>query len=108
MVGATEVSGVGEGGAGGATAPLPPPPTFESRGAVPHCPPTLGHGCTIKRRKDFFMQYVGHSSYLDSIEAIARLIYIYETTVKQIFASDCTNSCLRAQKYQNLSSPRPP
>ena len=26
------------------------------------------------------MQYVSHSSYLVSIEAIARLIYIYETT----------------------------
>ena len=47
------------------------------------------------------MQYVSHSSYLVSIGAIARLIYIYETTVKQIFASDCTKSCLRAQKYQN-------
>ena len=31
------------------------------------------------------MQYVSHSSYLVSIEAIARLIYIYETTLKQIF-----------------------
>ena len=31
------------------------------------------------------MQHVSHSSYLVSIEAIARLIYIYETTVKQIF-----------------------
>ena len=49
------------------------------------------------------MQYVSHSSYLVSIEAIARLIYIYETTVKQIFVSDCTKSCLRAQKYQNIS-----
>ena len=49
------------------------------------------------------MQYVSHSSYLVSIEAIARRIYIYETTVKQIFASDCTKSCLRAQKYQNFS-----
>ena len=45
------------------------------------------------------MQYVSHSSYLVSIEAMARLIFIYETTVKQIFASDCTKSCLRAQKF---------
>ena len=30
------------------------------------------------------MQYVSHSSYLVSIEAIARIICIYETTVKQI------------------------
>ena len=55
------------------------------------------------------MQYVSHSSYLVSIEAIARLISIYETTVKQIFVSDC---CLRAQKYQKISGghmpPDPP
>ena len=38
------------------------------------------------------MQYVSYSSYLVSIKAIARLIYICETTVKQIFASDCTKS----------------
>ena len=57
------------------------------------------------------MQYASHSSYLVSIEAIARLIYIYETTVKQIFVSDCTKSCLSAQKYQNIFwgyAPRPP
>ena len=54
------------------------------------------------------MQYVSHSSYLVSIEAIARLIYIYETNVKRIFASDCTKSCLRAQKYQNISGGHPP
>ena len=57
------------------------------------------------------MQYVSHSSYLVSIEAKARLIFIYETTVKQIFASDCTKSCLRAQKYQSFSgghASRPP
>ena len=57
------------------------------------------------------MQYVSYSSYLVSIEAIARLIYIYETTVKQIFASDCTKSSFRAQKYQKFSgghAPRPP
>ena len=54
------------------------------------------------------MQYVSHSSYLVSIGAIARLIYIYETTVKQIFASDCTKSCLRAQKYQKFSGGMPP
>ena len=55
------------------------------------------------------MQYVSHSSYLVSIEAIARLIYmyIYETTVKQIFALDCTKSCLRAQKYQTFSGACP-
>ena len=55
------------------------------------------------------MQYVSYSSYLVSIKAIARLIYIYETTVKQIFASDCTKSW--AQKYQKFSgghAPRPP
>ena len=46
------------------------------------------------------MQYVSHSSYLVSIEAIARLICIYETTVRQIFASDCTKSSLRARNYQ--------
>ena len=51
------------------------------------------------------MRYVSHSSYLVSTGAIVRLIYIYETTVKQIFTSDCTKSCLRsrAQKYQNFS-----
>ena len=52
------------------------------------------------------MQYVSHSSYLVSIEAM--LIYIYETTVKQIFASDCTKSCLRAQKYRGGMPPDPP
>ena len=41
-------SGVGEGGAGGATAS----PLLKVGG---HCPPTLGHSCTLK---DFFMQYV--------------------------------------------------
>ena len=45
------------------------------------------------------MQYVSHSSYLVSIGAIARLIYIYETTVKQMFTSDCTKSCLRTQIF---------
>ena len=45
------------------------------------------------------MQYVSHSSYLVSREAIARLIYIYETTVKQTFVSDYTKNCLRAQKF---------
>ena len=57
------------------------------------------------------MQYVSHSSYLVSIEAITRLIYIYETIVKQIFASDCSKSYPRAQKTKNFSgghAPRPP
>ena len=54
------------------------------------------------------MQYVSHSSYLVSIEARARLIYIYETTVKQSFASDCVKSCHRAQKYQKISGGMPP
>ena len=54
------------------------------------------------------MQYVSHSSYLVSIGVIARLIYIYETTVKQIFALDCTKSCLRAQNFLGGHAPRPP
>ena len=37
------ISGVGEGGAGGATAP---PPLLKVGGG--HCPPTLGHDCTLK------------------------------------------------------------
>ena len=41
------------------------------------------------------MQYVSHSSYLVSIGAIARLIYIYETTVTH------ANFCPRL--YQKLS-----
>ena len=49
-----------------------------------------------------------YNSYLVSIEAIARFIYIYETTVKQIFASDCTKSCLRAQKFSGGHAPRSP
>ena len=54
------------------------------------------------------MQYVSYSSYLVSIGAIARLIYIYETTVKQIFASDCTKSCLRGQNFLGGMPPDPP
>ena len=54
------------------------------------------------------MQYVSHSSYLVSIGAIARLIYIYETTVMQIFASDCTKSCLRAPKIVWGACPQTP
>ena len=44
------------------------------------------------------MQYVSHSSYLVSIEAIARPIYVYETIVEQIITSNCTKIYLRAQK----------
>ena len=80
-------SGVGEGGAGGATAPPPPPPPLLDMIA-----PFL-HAVSAT-----------YSSYLVSIRAIARLIYIYETTVKQIFASaGCTKFCLRAQKHQKFS-----
>ena len=42
------------------------------------------------------------------LDMLARLIFIYETTVKQMFATDCTRSCLRAQKYQKISRGMPP
>ena len=78
-------SGVGEGGAGGATAP----PLLKVGGGGGHCPPTLGHP-KIKRRKDFFMQYVSHSSYLVSIEAIAIGSSIsMKQLLSKFFVSDC-------------------
>ena len=54
------------------------------------------------------MQYISHSSYLVSMEAIARLIYIYETTVKQMFASDSTKSCLSTKNTKNVLEGMPP
>ena len=45
------------------------------------------------------MQYVSHSSYLVSIGAIARLIYIYETTVLKLSQST---------KFSGGHAPRPP
>ena len=71
------ISGVGEGGAGGGGG---------------NCPPTLGHDCTLKYIEEKISscsKSATCSSYLVSIEAIARL---YETTAKQIFASDCTKA----------------
>ena len=69
----------------------------------------LGHNCTLKFNKEKISSCSKSATVanLVSIEAIARLIYIY---AKQIFASYCTKSCLRAQKYQNFSgghAPRP-
>ena len=54
------------------------------------------------------MQYVSHSGYLVIIEAIARLIYIYEITVKQIFAPDCLKAVSEHQKFSRGHAPRPP
>ena len=71
------ISGVGEGGQGGGT---------------------LGHDCTLK-----FNEEKISSCSISATVAIPsqyrRPIYIYETTVKQIFASDCTKSCLRTLNF---------
>ena len=54
------------------------------------------------------MQYVSHCSYLVSIEAIARLIYICETTVKQIFASIVLKAVSEHKNTQKISWRMPP
>ena len=86
------ISGVGEGGGGGGGGALPP---------------TLGHDCTLKFNEEKISS-CSMSATVVYLEAIARLIYIYETTVKQIFVSDCTKSCLRAQNYQKFLGGMPP
>ena len=60
------VHGVGEGGAGGATAP----PLLKVGG---HCPPTLGHDCTLKFNEEKISSCSMSATvgYLVSIKGIA-------------------------------------
>ena len=54
------------------------------------------------------MQYVSHSSYLVSIEAIARVIYIYETTVKQILRQIVLKAVSEHKNTKNFLGGMPP
>ena len=69
------ISGVGEGGGGG-----------QGRGAT--APPTLGHDCTLKFNEE---KISSCSSYLVSIEAIARLI-----SMKQLLSKFLRQIVLKA------------